>query len=62
MTLTPAFTALRFPNIYLKLTSQGLFNGIDIKLVFKNNTADSAGSMFLGGIIDRCTLRIFGIL
>jgi len=28
----------------------GSVNGIDIKLVFKNNTADSAGSMFLGGI------------
>ena len=31
-------------------------NGIDIKLVFKNNSADVAGSVLYGGTIDNCKL------
>ena len=31
-------------------------NGIDVKLVFKNNSADVAGSVLYGGAIDNCKL------
>ena len=45
---------------FFQLTSQSLLDGIDIKLVFKNNTADTAGSILYGGVIDKCTLRVLG--
>ena len=36
--------------------SQELSNGSHIKLIFKNNSADAAGSVLYGGAIDNCKL------
>ena len=41
---------------FFQLPGQNLSNGIDIKLVFKNNSADVAGSVLYGGAIDHCKL------
>ena len=41
---------------FFQLPGQNLSNGIDVKLVFKNNTADDAGSVLYGGAIDNCKL------
>ena len=41
---------------FFQLPGQNLFNGIDVQLVFKNNTADIAGSVLYGGAIDNCKL------
>ena len=30
---------------------------IDVKLVFKNNSADAAGSVLYGGAVDNCKLN-----
>ena len=40
---------------FFQLPGQNL-NHIDIKLVFKNNSADDAGSALYGGVIDNCKL------
>ena len=44
---------LSIPDLYT-----GLFitNDIDVQLVFKNNSADAAGSVLYGGVIDHCKL------
>ena len=55
---TQVFQILPKEECFFKLTCQSPFNGIVIKLIFKINTADSAGSMLFGGVIDRCTLRV----
>ena len=39
-----------------QLPGQNLSNGIDVQLAFKNNSADVAGSVLYGGVIDNCTL------
>ena len=41
---------------FFQLPAQNLSNGIDVKLVFKNNSADAAGSVLYGGAIDNCKL------
>ena len=41
---------------FFQLPGQNLSNGIDVKLVFKNNSADNAGSVLYGGAIDNCKL------
>ena len=41
---------------FFQLLGQTYYNGIDIQLVFKNNSADDAGSVLYGGAIDNCTL------
>ena len=42
----------------LQLPGQNLSNHIDIQLIFKNNSADTAGSVLYGGAIDNCKLTI----
>ena len=41
---------------FFQLPGQNLPNGIDVQLVFKNNSADVAGSVLYGGVIDNCNL------
>ena len=41
---------------FFQLPDQNLSNGINIKLVFTNNSADDAGSVLYGGAIDNCKL------
>ena len=41
---------------FFQLPGQNLSNGIDVQLVFKNNSADDAGSVLYGGVIDNCKL------
>ena len=41
---------------FFQLPGQNLSNGIDVQLVFKNNSADVAGSVLYGGTIDNCKL------
>ena len=42
--------------LLFQLLGQNLSNGIDVKLVFKNNSADDAGNVLHGGTIDNCKL------
>ena len=44
---------------FFQLPGQNLFNAIDVRLVFKNNIADAAGSVLYGGAIDNCKLTGF---
>ena len=41
---------------FFQFPGQTLSNGIDVKLVFKNNSPDDAGSVLYGGAIDNCKL------
>ena len=41
---------------FFQLPGQNLSNGIDVRLIFKNNSADVAGSVLYGGAIDNCKL------
>ena len=41
---------------FFQLPGQTLSNGIDVRLVFKNNSADIAGSVLYGGAVDNCKL------
>ena len=41
---------------FFRLPGQNLSNGIDVHLVFKNNSADIAGSVLYGGAVDNCKL------
>ena len=41
---------------FFQLPGQNVSNGIDVQLVFKNNSADVAGSVLYGGAIDNCKL------
>ena len=41
---------------FFQLPGQNLSNGIDVQLVFKNNSADVGGSVLYGGAIDNCKL------
>ena len=41
---------------FFQLPGQNLSSGISIKLVFKNNSADDAGSILYSGAIDNCKL------
>ena len=41
---------------FFQLHDQNLSSGINIKFVFKNNSADDAGSVLYGGAIDNCKL------
>ena len=42
---------------FFQLPAQNLAHGIDsVRLIFKNNSADVAGSVLYGGAIDRCDL------
>ena len=41
---------------FFQLPGQNLSNGIDVQLVFRDNSADIAGSVLYGGVIDNCKL------
>ena len=41
---------------FFQLPGQNLSTGLDAQLVFKNNSADDAGSVLYGGAIDNCRL------
>ena len=41
---------------FFQLPGQNLSNGVDVQFVFKNNSADAAGSVLYGGVIDNCKL------
>ena len=41
---------------FFQLPGQNLSSGIDVQLVFKNNSADDAGSVLYGGALDNCKL------
>ena len=41
---------------FFQLPGQNLSDGIDGQLIFKNNSADAAGSALYGGAIDHCLL------
>ena len=41
---------------FFQLPGQNLSSGLDVQLVFKNNSADDAGSVLYGGTIDNCKL------
>ena len=43
-------------NCFFQLPGQNCSNGIDVQLIFKNNSADAAGSVLYGGVIDNCKL------
>ena len=42
---------------FFQLPGQNLSNGIDVQFVFKDNSADFAGSALYGGAIDNCKLN-----
>ena len=46
---------------FFQLPGQNLFNGIDVNLFFKNNSADNAGSVLYGGTIDYCKIHATGL-
>ena len=48
-------TSVSTEECFFQLPGQNLSNGIDVQLVFKNNSAD-AGSVLYGGAIDNCEL------
>ena len=41
---------------FFQLPGQNLSSGIDAQFVFKNNSADAAGSVLYGGAVDNCKL------
>ena len=41
---------------FFQLPGQNLSNDINVQLVFRNNVADTAGSVLYGGAIDKCKL------
>ena len=46
---------------FFQLPGQNLSNGLDVKLVFKSNSADDAGSVLYGGAIDNCKIHVTGL-
>ena len=53
---TPITPYIPREKCFFQLHNQNLSNGLDIKLTFKNNSADDAGSVLYGGAIDNCKL------
>ena len=41
---------------FFQLPGQNLSTGLDVQLIFKNNSADAAGSVLYGGEVDNCRL------
>ena len=62
-TLIAPFLAAYVPReeCFFQLPGQNLSSGIDVQLVFKNNSADNAGSVLYGGAIDNCKLHVTGL-
>ena len=53
---TPLVPYVPREECFFQLRGQNLSSGIDVQLVFKNNSADVAGSVLYGGAIDHCKL------
>ena len=53
---TSVATCLQKEKCFFQLPGQNLSNGVDVQLVFKNNSADVAGSVLYGGAVDNCKL------
>ena len=53
---TPLVQYVPKQECFFRLPGQNLSNGMDVQLVFKNNSADVAGSVLYGGAIDNCKL------
>ena len=55
---TEIVTYIRLPKeeCFFQLPGQNLSSGIDVQLVFKNNSADEEGSVLYGGAVDNCRL------
>ena len=53
---TSVATVVPKEECFFQLPGQNLSNGIDAQLIFRNNTADVAGSVLYGGAIDNCKL------
>ena len=41
---------------FFQILGQKQSSGLDVQLIFKNNSADTAGSVLYGGAVDNCTL------
>ena len=56
--ITPYIAAyLPREECFFQLPKQNLYSGHDVKLVFRNNSADDAGCVLYGGAIDSCKLN-----
>ena len=53
---TSVVSCLQKQKCFFQLSGQNLSNGIDVQLVFENNSADVAGSVLYGGAVDNCKL------
>ena len=54
---TPSVTHATKDKCFFQLPGQNLSNGIDAQFVFKDNSANVAGSVLYGGAIDNCKLN-----
>ena len=54
--LTQIVTIIPRENCCFQISGQNLSSGLDVQFVFKNNSADTAGSVLYGGAIDNCDL------
>ena len=56
--MTKIATFIPRKECFFQLPGQNLSSGLDVQLVFKNNSADAAGSVLYGGAIDNCGLEV----
>ena len=54
--MTPILVITAKKNCFFQFPGQNLSSGLDFQFVFKDNFADTAGSVLYGGAIDNCTL------
>ena len=54
--MTQIATFIPREKCFFQLPSQNLSSGLDVQFIFKNNSADAAGSVLYGGAIDNCCL------
>ena len=57
--MTQIATFIPRKECFFQLPGQNLSSGLDVQLVFKNNSADAAGSVLYGGAIDNCGLDTY---
>ena len=57
--MTKIATYIPRKECFFQLPGQNLSSGLDVQLVFKNNSADAAGSVLYGGAIDNCGLDTY---
>ena len=54
--MTQTGTFIPREKCFFQFPGQSLSSGLDVQFVFKNNSADTAGSVLYGGAIDNCDL------